>query len=1147
MKRQPAYLAIVAALFAQAASAPGCTPAAPPSSPTKAPSSSGPAGPLFETPARWVAYPATVGETKAVMILPDGRCLVTTDDGQRWLLKGSEPSTPCKGTGEASGSPALESLVGVTKTSDEYRFVADGGAVYASREPNGPFTRYTRAPTVLRRVSAQGSTIVGVDGDGATFFYDAGAWKPAAVPEQSHAIDIVANAQGQVLWLGAPEKLLVSSDGGHTFAAPSSAPATLGLHAGGFTSDGKLAARGLTGNVVLDGSSVTPTKQPVLDLNVPDVQIEPTIGPRASLLLEQRAVLDGPRYYEILDAVDGSRWGLSSGQLGNLLEKKPLEKLESCENVKVSASGSVLVFGCTKEVEMQPSLAAEIWVSRDGGKTMDLLTTLATPTFTDLSFAVNAEGTTLVLGACKAPGAKTDDKSEADKDKSKDEPARSEESSICTPKAPLVLRGDKVTVGTVPYLEENSAHSPILSPDGRTAYFLGRNRRDSMPAVFVSRDGGHAYQLRAIEAPQSSSWDQDETGDVDAGYVRPLYVSDGVTLSMDETGTLGTVGERDAGYAWVTFDADGRIANIGEPPEPSYMIGGAGNRVLAVTFGQMDGVLRSWESLDGGITWAEVATTPAVQRYGERGGAFTCGSAGCLLGDELVRVGWEGQSETPFAISDDLISTPADPTLGVPVSCQLVPKTDWTPIEGRPEERSTGAYPSYSSGPSMPRMREIMRGKTIFSVLGIADDGKVDITSASLADKESGSPALVPTLTKKPLLGPIKAGKTGIVATTVRSQAEGYVAMRATLPTAKGGGLDTSKKLDAELAWNNQLTNTLAKSRVSFDSWETRIVSGITLKPSLLTIVSQGVIAQPIGKSQAAYVDAHSSFQFDYPNLLAYVTDGRGLGTTDAFYLEGRPYAAMVVDRSPTAQVLMYAPAAAASAPRKLKGDPPVAAVAADATAFTLSPGMTEVDWLYSGERIGFATYVPAAAEGAPTTTVGFFIEADGRVGPAIELPTLADLADRPQPCSVEQRKTTPRVVSPNFGRFGVQLFETGRHPLMITDAPTSATSPLASSSLDPIWMLTDGAILHGTKKDPCVAGWRASGMRPGMVAILGGNLDQSWMLRVTSGMRTQKGTGGRWVQQIEARPMTCRYHPDLSVPYELMNRANQRFSDDQP
>lgn len=1109
------------------------------------------AGPLFETPARWVAFPQNVGTPQATLALDDGTCLVTTDDGQRWIVQPKDKAQPCVGTGRASGSPTMESLVGAQRLGEEFRFIGEGGTVYTSREPNGPFVRHARAPTFLRRVAAKGSSIVGLDDAGKTYFYDGSTWKGAEVPQLARGVDVAADAQGRVLWLGVPETILVSSDSGRTFTAPTSAPSRIGAWEAGFTTSGQLGVRGVSAALVLDGDALKNTTEPISDVVVGDVEIEPMVGPRAGFILEGRATFEGRRYYEILDAFEeDSRYGLGQAIVGTASEKKALKALDACENVKIAAATGVIAFACTKPVEDDPSPRAEIYVSKDGGTTLDLVTTLLTPSFTDVGLTVASDGTVLVVGACKPAAPKA-----AGEEKKEEQPTRGsligdEDSSLCNPKGPVVVRAGAVTAGTVPYLEPMSARSPLLSLDGRTAYFIGRNRKDQMPAVFVSRDGGQTYQMRTIEAPQSSSWEDDEYVDPDASYARPLYLSEGSTLEMDETGSIGVVAERDSGYAWITLDADGRIANVGEPPEPSYQIGGVGNRVLALGYGQMDGMMRAWESLDGGVNWAEVALTPAVQQYGAQGGPMICALGGCLLGDELVRVGWEGQSEAAMTMGEELFPDPPDVQLGAALSCQLSPKSEWMSIDGKPEERPVGGgYASYSSVPSFPRAREMMRGKTIWSIASIADDGKIDITAATVPEKDGASPAIA----KKPFLAASKAGKGGYVSTTLRAQGEGYAALRAEVPLSKHGGIDYAKKLEKfEIAYSNQLLGTFGKKVVSLDgNWTGTLSSGTVLRPSLLTISMQGVVVQPYAGAKGTYVDASTSLPFDFPNVAAQLADKRGTGAVEITNLAGRLFALSIADRSPNAQVALTYPVAASPTKAKgAKGEPAPTAAPGTIEAVTMAPAYTEVDFFFSGDKVGFVAYLTSSEEGVPPSIVGYLLDEDGKPGAPIDLPTLADLVDRPQPCSAEDRKTTPRVTAPNFGRSGAMLFPNqARHPVMVTDTSTGAAgATLLTTPMEPIWLLTSGAVLHGTKKDPCVAAWHAAGTRPGFVAVVGGNPDHSFLFRQTSGVKSTKAGGtGRWTQQIEVRPMTCRYQSDLVVPFEVLNRSRQRQTDDQP
>src|SRR4030095_8787038 len=117
--------------------------------------------------------------------------------------------------------------------------------------------------------------------------------------------------------------------------------------------------------------------------------------------------------------------------------------------------------------------------------------------------------------------------------------------------------------------------------------------------------------------------------------------------------------------------------------------------------------LRAWETTDGGATWNEVAITDAMGRYSNMSGFIPCGVAGCLFGDELARVGWEGQPETSLAAMASPMLPDPDVPVGMPISCQLTPKTEWTQLFGRAEDRSgQNPWSSYNTGPAFPKTRE---------------------------------------------------------------------------------------------------------------------------------------------------------------------------------------------------------------------------------------------------------------------------------------------------------------------------------------------------------------------------------------------------------------------------------------------------------
>ena len=549
-------------------------------------------------------------------------------------------------------------------------------------------------------------------------------------------------------------------------------------------------------------------------------------------------------------------------------------------------------------------------------------------------------------------------------------------------------------------------------------------------------------------------------------------------------------------------------------------------------------MLRAWESLDGGGTWTEIATTQAVIRFLDRGDTqIVCSVGGCVFGNELLRLGWEGQSETALDVPDD-IPNQLEPSLVAPISCQLTPKTEWTRIDGRGDD---------STEPRLPRLRELARGKTLWSVAARDDDaGSIDVVSAGMP--EPSSPLPMPS--KKPLL-PGSQGK-GRIATTLVPQNEGFAAMRATIPTNKAGAVDLGKPVDrVELAWVNHFTGVSAKRTVKLDGgWTTALAVGAQLRPSLLTIAGTGVVAQTELSKKATFFDAQSrATAFDYPDWEALLLDGRPPSHRDATSLGGSPFAVALVERPPNGSSVALT---RATSPAGSSGDKDRSRWTSQAA--TLARSGADLEWLYAGDRVGFVAQSPDPSGNRPTSAAGWLLESDATLGPTIELPTLADLPEKPRPCTLEQRKATPRTVSAHFGRSGVWLQPAGRRALLIADinagAAARATGAASFTTAEAVWMLTDGAVLHGTKKDPCVAAYRASSTRSGVVALVGADLEHAWVMRRSVMPRTGKGSAGgpaRWVAGLEAHPLTCRIQADLGVPYEVVSRAGQRMIDDQP
>ena len=204
--------------------------------------------------------------------------------------------------------------------------------------------------------------------------------------------------------------------------------------------------------------------------------------------------------------------------------------------------------------------------------------------------------------------------------------ARSRRPSAPTPALLRVAAKPRfeLAVSAAPGLSE-SALALSFGADGKTAFAAARTTKGAGLALYASTDGGKSFEPRELGGRFDSN---DET-------------ANRVTLSPASDGTLALVAVRGANASLFVADDQGRVISASAPPEAA-LVGAAGLSSIAVT---ADG--RVFESLDGGAAWEPAGNLPA-DLCDESGCdvPVACSTAGCVVGDELTRVGW-GTSELP--------------------------------------------------------------------------------------------------------------------------------------------------------------------------------------------------------------------------------------------------------------------------------------------------------------------------------------------------------------------------------------------------------------------------------------------------------------------------------------------------------------------
>jgi hypothetical protein len=104
------------------------------------------------------------------------------------------------------------------------------------------------------------------------------------------------------------------------------------------------------------------------------------------------------------------------------------------------------------------------------------------------------------------------------------------------------------------------------------------------------------------------------------------------------------------------------------------------------------------------------------------------------------------------------------------------------------------------------------------------------------------------------------------------------------------------------------------------------------------------------------------------------------------------------------------------------------------------------------------------------------------------------------------------------------------RHPVLIQEPRPKNAVGVA----EPMVLLTESAVVHGTPTSPCLAAFHAeSAMNAPMSAALPGDLAHSWLFRSTydaprpPGRRPDPGM----TPTLEYRPMACHYDANARIP----------------
>ncbi|MBL8714515.1 MAG: hypothetical protein JNL79_00860 [Myxococcales bacterium] len=334
---------------------PACAPAAPPPVPPKpVPVVKAPPPPP-PSAARWVFHDTSL-QAHAQVSLAKGEVLQVGDQGRRWTVLDGK-ATPAE-------TLAVGHLVDVRVDDGKYAFLGSDGAYQVADTPLGAISRRGEGPTEKARSLCFGKkALLGVTEDGLLLRAadPTAKWSSTPLPLKpgEKAMLIESDRKGRVLVLLSPQRLLLSSDDGATFA-----PLALsGIGAESLLRDGNddLFLRGgfallakLSGDKLVNGEKPAPLAKTELDTKEDGYSTTYLAGDRVAVVTT--SYKSGKRKTEI-----------ALGGLGDKLGERHLLGEDGGSEVKVDGYGSNVLIAL-EDYDGDPYV--RVFTTSDDGKTI---------------------------------------------------------------------------------------------------------------------------------------------------------------------------------------------------------------------------------------------------------------------------------------------------------------------------------------------------------------------------------------------------------------------------------------------------------------------------------------------------------------------------------------------------------------------------------------------------------------------------------------------------------------------------------------------------------------------------------------------------------------------------------------------------------
>jgi hypothetical protein len=1000
---------------------------------------------------------------QASVALSDGRRLYAGVRGERWV------DDPARGVLEAA-VPAPEELVAILDAPGQARwFVGRSGTTYHAPSPLAPFVEAVAPFDPVARVAGAGGLVVavGLDRKLSRSTDQGRTWIPAG-PRDKSFVDVAVDAAGNVLALASPEALYFSTDTGAEFRLLERDPfgvVRLEANRGG---------TGIDAVGVLERTRWTPPSPTLADVSdrVPELlrgEGRTPLGADAGALAEGRAALGDGGYLEVRQSDEAKRtWDLVTGPLAGPLARKPLETVEGCLAVRVASYGRTAYVACFR-APLAVSQPVELTVSDDLGKAFRP----APPRFfakaADFRMAVSASGGLLLTGACQPSSEGPGCAPSGVLKRRLAPPAKDAPALKHTPGGKATItQAYELAASASPTLAEN-ALDLRFDADGKTAFAVGVSTKASNLALFVSNDDGRTFEPRDLGETGAEAATDDEAR---VGMLSPG--ADG-TMALVLRGPRGTA-------TLLVFDGRGSLLRAGSPPERA-LLGGAG--LSAFALGVESGTV--WESLDGGASWQDRGRAPLQLCAGDSSCEVPvlCSSDGCVVGDELTRVGW--------GASDASELETAAPIERAPVGMERRMKTPIGCVLGAAPWRTLGGVTE------LPDADNAALGEVAWFV-GAPD---LDNGTATVFHALPGARARIEEVK---LLPPARHPQ-GLAFAAV-PQVEGLAVLRYRVPDPRS---ESARVTEVEVAWDNLLEGRVVRQRVpgvgdyvpgDYERGEGRVQAA---QPDLLSIGERGL-----------YLRLHAKVRERQPTLFldgTRVTEIAPIAWPSGF---SREHVEMAHLGTEHVGLAMVGRGRAVVRARKVGEDFTFQAAAVGLPDPDAFGQLVDVKLTYVAGQA--ALHVEEQDQMAASASARVLpLRASGKVTEAPRsAPTQADLPGLPGPCSADTKRASARVVA--------RLFPGTRHPVVVTDA----VEP-------PRGMITGEAVLFGSAEEPCAAAFEvlpvtSAGTEPPpaeRAILLLDDLEHAWLIRKLREPGVER-TG------VEYRTMSCRFDPNLEVPEEI-------------